>query len=113
MNLTVAGHHVEVTESLNHYVGEKIQKLERHFDNLTDIHVTLTVEKQRQKAEATAHVSGATLYADDTDENMYAAIDLMTDKLDRQLLKYKEKLRDHHKREKEKIEQRIQGSSTP
>ena len=54
MNLTVAGHHVDVTDSLNHYVGEKIHKLERHFDNVTDIHVTLTVEKQRQKAEATA-----------------------------------------------------------
>lgn len=108
MNLTIAGHHLEITDSLHRYVEEKIGKLERHFDNVTDIQVILSVEKQRQKAEATVHVTGATLFADSVDENMYAAIDMMTDKLDRQIIKHKEKLKDHHRKEKEQLDQQLE-----
>jgi len=72
-----------------------VEKLERHFDNITNVQVTLTVEKLVQKAEATIHASGAELHANADDENMYAAIDGLTDKLDRQLLKHKEKMNNH------------------
>ena len=95
MQISITGHHVEVTEALKAYVEEKIGKLKRHFDNVVDIHVILTVEKLEQKAEATVQVSGAKLYAEDTQEDMYAAIDNMVDKLDRQVVKHKEKLQNH------------------
>ncbi len=95
MQVSVTGHHVDVTDSLRNYVEEKIGKLKRHFDNVTDIHVILTVEKLQQKAEATVQVSGAKLFAEDTQEDMYAAIDMMVDKLDRQILKHKDKLNSH------------------
>lgn len=104
MNLTVTGHHLDLTDSLKHYVQEKMDRLERHFDNVTSISVILSVEKVRQKAEATINVRGATLYADTEEDDMYAAIDLLTDKLDRQILKHKEKTKDHHKREKSKLD---------
>lgn len=95
MQVSVTGHHVDVTDSLRNYVEEKISKLKRHFDNVTDIHVILTVEKLQQQAEATVQVSGAKLFAEDTREDMYAAIDNMVDKLDRQIIKHKEKLNSH------------------
>ncbi|HIJ21423.1 MAG: ribosome-associated translation inhibitor RaiA [Gammaproteobacteria bacterium] len=91
MQLNITGHHVEVTPSLNEYVTGKVSKLERHFDNVTNVHVVLGVEKLRQKAEATLHVSGADLFAECTNEDMYAAIDGLIDKLDRQVIKHKEK----------------------
>lgn len=100
MNLSVTGHHVEVTEPLKDYVADKVAKLERHFDNVTDIHVILSVEKLRQQAEATIDLTGTTIHAQAENEDMYAAIDGLVDKLDRQVLKHKEKLRDHHKRER-------------
>lgn len=103
MNLTVTGHHVDVTQSMRNYVTEKMDRLERHFDNVSNVHVILSVEKLRQKAEATIKVRGATLYADTTDADMYAAIDILTDKLDRQIIKHKEKTKDHHRKEKEKL----------
>ena len=95
MQINISGHHVEVTEALKDYVHSKVEKLERHFDNITNVQVTLTVEKLVQKAEATLHASGAELHANSDDENMYAAIDGLTDKLDRQLLKHKEKMNKH------------------
>ncbi len=91
MQVSITGHHVEVTEAMKQHVEEKIGKLKRHFDNVTDVHVILTVEKLEQKAEATVQISGATLFADDVQENMYTAIDSMVDKLDRQIIKHKEK----------------------
>ena len=109
MNLTISGHHLEITDSLHNYVSEKIDKLERHFDHVTDVQVILGVEKQRKKAEATVNVAGASLYAETTDENMYAAIDSMTDKLDRQIIKHKEKLKDHHRREKDELDRTAAG----
>lgn len=95
MQVSLSGHHVEITNSMRRYVHEKIARLERHFDKALDIHVVLTVEKLRHKAEATLHVSGSNLYADDVQEDMYAAIDGLIDKLDRQGKKHKEKLKDH------------------
>jgi putative sigma-54 modulation protein len=99
MQLSVTGHHIEVTPALRDYVGTKLAKLERHFDNMTDIHCILTVEKLIHKAEATVHVGGGTIHADSSDGDMYAAIDLLVDKLDRQVKKYKEKLTDHRAKE--------------
>ena len=95
MQVSVTGHHVEVTDSLRTHVEEKISKLKRHFDNVTDVHVILTVEKLEQKAEATVQVSGAKLFADDVQADMYQAIDNMVDKLDRQIIKHKEKTGSH------------------
>jgi putative sigma-54 modulation protein len=95
MQISVTGHHVEVTDSLRTYVDEKVGKLKRHFDNVTDVHVILTVEKLEQKAEATVQISGAKLFADDVQEDMYQAIDNMVDKLDRQIIKHKEKKGKH------------------
>ena len=95
MQVSVTGHHVEVTDSLRNHVEEKIGKLKRHFDNVTDVHVILTVEKLEQKAEATVQISGAKLFANDVQEDMYQAIDNMVDKLDRQIIKHKEKTGSH------------------
>ena len=89
MQLNVTGHHVEVTESMRGYVEKKLERIGRHYDQVLDVHCILTVEKLRQKAEATLHVSGTAIHTQATDENMYAAIDLLTDKLDRCLKKHK------------------------
>ena len=99
MQMNISGHHVEITEPLRNYVSEKFEKLERHFDHVTDVQVILSVEKLRQSAEATVHISGGKLFANSTDEDMYAAIDSLTDKLDRQIKKHKEKITDHHRSE--------------
>jgi len=99
MQIDLTGHHVELTEPLRNYVNEKFERLERHFDHVTDVHVILSVEKLRQTAEATIHISGGKLFAESTSEDMYAAIDSLTDKLDRQIKKHKEKLTDHHRSE--------------
>jgi putative sigma-54 modulation protein len=99
MQLSVTGHHIDITDSLRRYVGTKLAKIERHFDHMTDIHCVLTVEKLQHKAEATIHVGGGTIHAEQTEPNMYAAIDILVDKLDRQVKKHKEKLTDHHARE--------------
>lgn len=103
MQLNITGHHVEVTDSLKAYVAEKLERLEKHFDHVNNVHVILSVEKQRQKSEATVNVSGASLFADSTEEDMYAAIDSMADKLDRQIKKHKEKIKDHHRNEGSQI----------
>ena len=95
MQVSITGHHVEVTEAMKQHVEDKIAKIKRHFDHVTDIHVILTVEKLEQKAEATVQISGAKLFADDTQADMYAAIDNMVDKLDRQIIKHKEKTQSH------------------
>ncbi|MCX7099189.1 MAG: ribosome-associated translation inhibitor RaiA [Methylococcales bacterium] len=95
MQVIVTGHHLEVTEALKAHVDAKFEKLARHFDNVTDVHVILTVEKLVQKAEATLQLSGAKLFAEDHQEDMYAAIDAMVDKLERQITKHKEKTGSH------------------
>lgn len=102
MQLNVTGHHVDVTAALRQYVENKLEKIERHFDLVSDVHCILTVEKLRHKAEATVNVNGGTIYADATEQDMYAAIDGLADKLERRVRKYKEKLADHHARESAK-----------
>jgi len=99
MQINVTGRHVDITDSLKSYVENKFQRLERHFEHINNTHVILSVEKERQKAEATVHVNRCNLFADNEQEDMYAAIDGLIDKLDRQLKKHKEKLTDHHRGE--------------
>lgn len=99
MQIDITGHHVEVSEALRDYVDSKFEKLERYFDTVVDVHVVLTVEKLTRKAEATLNVNGAKLYAGAFNDDMYAAIDGLIDKLDRQMIKHKEKCADHHRRE--------------
>lgn len=99
MQIDITGHHVDISDPIREYVNTKFNKLERHFDNVVDVHVVLTVEKLQRKAEATFKVSGATLFADAVNEDMYAAIDALIDKLDRQVLKHKEKRADHRRAE--------------
>lgn len=96
MQLMLTGHHVEVTQSMRDYVGKRLDRVSRHFDQVIDLHCVLTVEKLQHKAEATVHVSGGTLHAESIAENMYAAIDALADKLDRLVKKHKEKKTDHH-----------------
>lgn len=95
MQINITGHHVELTEALSAYVHNKFQKLERHFDNITNVQVTLSVDKQRQKAEADMHIAGGELFATSEQDDMYAAIDGLIDKLDRQIIKHKEKTKSH------------------
>jgi putative sigma-54 modulation protein len=91
MNLSVSGHHVEVTAAIRTYVHAKLERVSRHFDHVIDAHVILTVDKLRQKAEVTLHVRGKDLHCECEDPDLYAAIDLLADKLDRQVLRYKDK----------------------
>jgi len=100
LQLSITGHHIDVTDSLRAYVTNKFVRLERHYERMTNVHVVLSVEKLIQKAEATIHTSGAELYADATSEDLYAAIDALVDKLDRQVVKHKEKTRNHGQRDR-------------
>ncbi len=95
MQLNLTGRHVEITDSLRDYVNTKFAKLERHFDHINNVHVILDVEKLVQKAEATVHLNGGEIFASDEHADMYAAIDKLVDKLDRQVIKHKEKLTRH------------------
>jgi putative sigma-54 modulation protein len=95
MQVNLTGHHVDITDALRAYVDEKIARLERHFDHVSNVHVILSVEKLNKKAEATVHIAGADVFADSVHEDMYAAIDALVDKLDRQVLRHKEKLKKH------------------
>ncbi len=95
MQIELTGHHIEITESLRNYVTEKMEKLERHFDKVSNTHVILRVEKNTQKAEATVHMSGHDIFAESHQADMYASIDSLVDKLDRQVKKHKEKIKNH------------------
>lgn len=95
MNLNITGHHIEVTPALRDYVSGKVEKVIKHFDHVTSVHVILSVEKLVQKAEITLHVKGKDIFADSSDTDLYAAIDLLIDKLDRLVQKHKSKQNDH------------------
>lgn len=95
MQIVISGHHVEVTDALRDYVNAKFERLQRHYSQISNSEVTLIVEKLVQKAEATVHIAGKDLFAAAESEDMYAAIDALADKLDRQLIKHKEKQRPH------------------
>ena len=96
MQLNITGHHVDITPPLRAYVTEKVQRLSRHFDHVISINVILKIEKLEQLAEGTVNAGGRTLFATDTAMDMYAAIDGLIDKLDRQVRRLKGRLRDHH-----------------
>jgi len=92
MNIHLTGRHLEITPAIRDYATGKIGKVKRHFDNVIDVNIILSVEKLKQKAEATIHISGKDVFVECEDENLYAAIDALVDKLDRQVIKHKEKL---------------------
>jgi putative sigma-54 modulation protein len=100
MNLTISGHHLEVTPALRSYVTSKLDRITRHFDQVVDVKVILTVEKQkekegRQRAECNIHVKGNDLFAESSHADLYAAVDDLVDKLDRQVVRHKDKVKDH------------------
>lgn len=97
MNLQVSGHHLEITPALHDYVTGKLERITRHFDNVIDVNVILSVDKLKQKAEVTVHLAGKDVYVESIDEDLYAAVDGLVDKLERQVQKYKQKLQDHHR----------------
>ena len=99
MQLEITGHHIAVTSALNNHVKSKLSRLKRHFDQVLDVHVILKVKRPEHTAEAVVHYSGKRVYADATSHDMYAAIDALADKLDRQALKQKEKVKSHHRAE--------------
>jgi putative sigma-54 modulation protein len=91
MNLHLTGHHVEITPAIRDYVVSKLERINRHFDHVIDVNVIMTVEKLDQKIEANVHVSGKDIHVRCNDGDMYAAIDALIDKLDRQVIKHKER----------------------
>lgn len=95
MQINLTGHHIEVTDSLRDYLTSKFHKIERFFEHINSVHVVLNVEKMQQIAEATLHVNQGEIHAKADSENMYAAIDLLTDKLIKQLTKHKERMNQH------------------
>ena len=95
MNLTISGHHLEMTPAIREYVMNKLVRIKRHFDQMIDVSVVLSVEKLRQKAEINLHVRGKDLHCEATDTDLYAAIDALIDKLDRQVVKHKECIQAH------------------
>lgn len=97
MNLTITGHHLEVTPAIRAYVEDKLKRVTRHFDNVIDVTVVLAVEKLKHKAEVNVHVAGKDIYVEAIEADMYAAIDFLADKLDRQVVKHKEKAGSVHR----------------
>lgn len=101
MNLTISGHHLEVTSSLRTYVTSKLDRIKRHFDQVVDVKVLLTLEnlkekEHRQKAECNIHIKGIELFAESAHADLYAAVDELVDKLDRQVVRHKNRLQSHH-----------------
>ena len=101
MNLTISGHHLEVTPALRSYVTTKLDRIMRHFDQVVDVKVLLTFEKQkekerRQRAECNIHVKGSDMFAESSHEDLYAAGDELVDKLDRHVAHHKDRVKDHH-----------------
>lgn len=95
MNLNITGHHLEVTPAIRDYITSKLDRTIRHFDHVTSVNVIISVEKLRQKAEITVHVRGKDIFVESEDGDLYAAVDSLIDKLDRQLQKYKQKMVEH------------------
>jgi putative sigma-54 modulation protein len=95
MNLSITGRHLEVTPAINEYVKTKLARVARHFDNVIDTQVMLSIERLKHTAEVTMHLRGKDIHCEASDENLYAAIDLLADKIDRQVIKYKDKVQDH------------------
>ncbi|MGH8140900.1 MAG: ribosome hibernation-promoting factor, HPF/YfiA family [Steroidobacteraceae bacterium] len=102
MQLSITGHHIEITAALRSYIERRLARIMRHFEQVIDTHVVLTVDKLQHKAEATLHVSGENIHAVATDGDMYAAIDALADRLERRVRKHKEKVTDHHAEQAQK-----------
>jgi putative sigma-54 modulation protein len=100
MNLHISGHHLEITPALRDYVAQKMDRVTEHFDHVIDVNVVLRVEKLKQKAEVTVHVRGKDIHVESVDTDMYAAIDILVDKLERQVQKFKQMTQDHHRGDK-------------
>lgn len=96
MQINITGHHVDVTAALRAYTIEKLQRISRHFDHVISINVILKVDNHQQQAEATVHAAGKSLFAQQSNGDMYAAIDGLSDKLDKQVRRYKNRLRSHN-----------------
>jgi putative sigma-54 modulation protein len=101
MNLTISGHHLEVTPALREYVVTKLDRVTRHFDQVVDVSVLLSLDNprekdRRQRAEVTLRVKGRDIFVEQAHEDLYAAIDQLMDKLDRQVVKHKDKVQEHH-----------------
>ena len=101
MNLTISGHHLDVTPALRSYVTSKLDRITRHFDQVVDVKVLLTVENLKEKqgrkrAECNVHVKGSDMFAESSHADMYAAVDELVDKLDRQVVRHKDRLQSHH-----------------
>ena len=105
MNLQLTGRHVEITPTLRAYIVNKLERINRHFDHVIDVDVIMTVEKLDQKIEANVHLSGKDIHVEANDGDMYAAIDGMVDKLDRQVIKHKERFQPRHAPGIKRIEQ--------
>jgi len=112
MNLNLTGVHLEITPAIRAYVLSKLERVNRHFDHVIDVNVVLSVDKLRKKVEANVHVRGKDIHAEAIDPDMYAAIDMLADKLDRQVLKYKEKI-SAHRGDRETIERSFATSEPP
>lgn len=102
MQIQVSGQQIDVTPALREYVNDKFDRIARHFDKTFDVHVVLGIEKLKHIAEATVKVSQKTIHAQADAPDMYAAIDVLSDKLDGQIRKHKEKITDHHRAEAQK-----------
>jgi len=100
MNLQISGHHLDITPAIHDYVTGKLDRVTRHFDNVIDVNVILSVAKLKQKAEVTVHLSGKDVFVEAVDEDLYAAVDSLVDKLDRQIQKHKQKVQNHHRGQK-------------
>lgn len=96
MNLNITGHHLDVTPAIRDYVSSKLGRVTRRFDHVTNASVVLSVEKLKQKAECTLHMRGKDIFVESEDADLYAAIDSLADKLDRQIVKQKEKANSRH-----------------
>jgi putative sigma-54 modulation protein len=91
MNLQLTGHQLDITPAIRSYLTTKLERITRHFDHVIDVAVILSVDKLQQRVEANVHVRGRDIFCESVDQDMYAAIDSLVDKLDRQILKHKEK----------------------
>lgn len=99
MQLTITGHQLEVTEPIREYIETKFERIKRHFDQVLNVHVIISVEKVRHKSEATMHIGGRDFFAESTEDHLYKSIDLLVDKLDKQIRRHKDKMTNHHNEE--------------
>lgn len=109
MNTLITGHHLELTPAIRSHIESKLERITRHFDKIVEIEVILSVDtlpqkEMRQRAEVNLRLKGETLHAEDSAQDLYAAIDGMIEKLDRQVLKVKGKMQDHRNESAKRME---------